>query len=117
MLEEGVQSAAFNHFEYDYGVAGIQSQTQMGQAGKTTWEESAEEPCFGVSDFSDDKEAAKFKEGTLRYLTKIMKFEAVNGRPFVGLFEYNPKENYSFFGSSIVSCVFGLYARYIGFKK
>ncbi|KAI6176160.1 Oxidored-FMN domain-containing protein [Aphelenchoides bicaudatus] len=111
ILEEGVKAVAFNHYETDFGMAGYQSQAQMWQAGKTTWNESGGDVNIGVSDFSDDNEASNFKNGALKHLTKT----ALD--PFLGIFEYDPKTNYSFFGSSLVSCVFGLYARWIGFKQ
>ena len=106
-----MKAVAFNHYETDFGMAGYQSQAQMWQAGKTTWNESGGDVNIGVSDFSDDNEASNFKNGALKHLTKT----ALD--PFLGVFEYDPKTNYSFFGSSLVSCVFGLYARWIGFKQ
>lgn len=92
-------------------MAGLQSQTQMWQAGLTKWSESGGDPNFGISDFSDQKEMEKFKNGALRHTMKI----ALD--PALGVFEYNPKTNYDFLGSSIVDCFVGMYTKWIGFKK
>ncbi|KAI6177404.1 Oxidored-FMN domain-containing protein [Aphelenchoides bicaudatus] len=56
ILENRVQSSAFNPFEFDYGVANLMAQTQMWQASKTAWSESNGNPCFGISDFSEEHE-------------------------------------------------------------
>jgi hypothetical protein len=111
MLEDGVQSAALNHFETDFAMAGLESQTQMWQAGLTKLSESGVDLNSGITDFSDDREMEKFKTGALKHTMKI----ALD--PSLGIFEYNPNHNYSFFGSSVVSCLVGAYSKWIGFKK
>ncbi|KAI6207004.1 hypothetical protein M3Y94_00980000 [Aphelenchoides besseyi] len=117
ILNHGIQSAPFNYFETDYAMSGLQAISHMAQAGRTTFSEANGDPCYMISDLTTEKEAENFQKGAMQHLTAVVKTEALEGRPYVGFFEYKPGRNYSFFGSCFVRCIFNLYSRWIGFKQ
>ncbi|KAI6171683.1 hypothetical protein M3Y98_00889400 [Aphelenchoides besseyi] len=117
ILEGRVKSAVYNHFDQDFGNGMILAQTQMRQLGATKWTQSFDDPCYGVTDFSNDKEAQNFRYGLSWHLISSMKSEFFSKVPFDKPFNYNPKRKYDTWFARFFMAIMAVMAHRSGFKS
>ncbi|KAI6195626.1 hypothetical protein M3Y94_01009300 [Aphelenchoides besseyi] len=117
ILEGRVKSAVYNHFDQDFGNGMILAQTQMRQLGATKWTQSFDDPCYGVTDFSSEKEAQNFRYGLSWHLISSMKSEFFSKVPFDKPFNYDPKKKYDTWFARFFMAFMAAMARRSGFKS
>ncbi|KAI6176115.1 Oxidored-FMN domain-containing protein [Aphelenchoides bicaudatus] len=90
ILNHGVQSAVLTQFENDFMTGLPAAQTQLAQAGSSDLREANGDVCYGISDFSDDAEANKFKEGLMAWYGDAVAI-GKQGRMVKGVFEFKTR--------------------------
>ncbi|KAI6195761.1 hypothetical protein M3Y94_01025900 [Aphelenchoides besseyi] len=117
ILEDRVKSAVYNHFDQDFNSALTLAQTQMRQLGANKWTQSFDNPCYGLTDFSDDKEAQNFRCGLAWHLIASMKSEFFLKRPYDKFFNYDSKTNYNTWFTRFFMAIVDVMMRHSGFKS
>lgn len=61
----------------------------MAQAGNTSFEEAGGDPCYGISDFSDEQLAKEYADAS-RAFYRVVEAQKLQGSSVPGLFEFTP---------------------------